>query len=392
MKRLCHLSFFATLALASLNTPAFAAVSPEKAAATVILDETGVKNLKIETVETEETDFEQTVFALGRIQAIPEKRAVVASRIPGRVMEIKTVLGTLVQAGADVVRLESRQPGDPPPSVWLKAPASGLVSASETRLGEPVEPDKALIEITDLAEVYAVARVPEHLAGRIKPGAVAHIRVAALPEEAFDGTMLRFGTAADKESGTIDAIFALPNPSLTLRPDMRAEFSIVLSKREGVMSIPRAALQGDALNRFVYVKDYEIPHAFVKSPVQIGAMNDRFAEVTGGLIAGDEVVTTGAYSLAFAGKGSVSLKEALDAAHGHEHNEDGSEVTAAQRAARKGGDGGHDHGEGDHKLSTLTLFSLVSNGLLLVLLVVAMRRKRNAGEPAEVQTPKAAAH
>ena len=107
-----------------LVTPAFAAVSPEKAAATVILDATGVKNLKIETVEAEETAFEETVFALGRIQVIPEKRAVVASRIPGRVMEIKTVLGTMVRAGADVVRMESRQPGDPPPSVWLKAPAA----------------------------------------------------------------------------------------------------------------------------------------------------------------------------------------------------------------------------------------------------------------------------
>src|SRR5436190_19162517 len=96
--------------------PLRSAVSPEEAANTVILDETGEKNLKIETVEAEETDFEETIFALGRIEAIPEKRAVVASRIPGRVMEIKTVLGTMVQANTDVARLESRQPGDPPPS------------------------------------------------------------------------------------------------------------------------------------------------------------------------------------------------------------------------------------------------------------------------------------
>ncbi len=360
-----------------LVTPAFAAVSPEKAAATVILDATGVKNLKIETVEAEETAFEETVFALGRIQVIPEKRAVVASRIPGRVMEIKTVLGTMVRAGADVVRLESRQPGDPPPSVWLKAPAGGLVTASETRLGEPVDPDKALIEITDLTEVYAVARVPEHLAGKIKIGAVAHIRVAALPDEKFDGELLRFGTSADKASGTLDAIFRLPNPSLTLRPDMRAEFSIVLGKREGVMSIPRAALQGDATSRVVYVKDYEIPFAFVKSPVQTGAMNDRFVEITGGIIAGDEVVTTGAYSLAFAGKGSVSLKAALDAAHGHEHNEDGSETTPEQKAARGASAG---HGEDARSLSPFTLFSLAGNALLLVLLVVAMLRKPRAEE------------
>jgi hypothetical protein len=31
----------------------------------------------------------------------------------------------------------------------------------------------------------------------------------------------------------------------------------------------------------------------------------------------------------------MSLKEALDAAHGHEHNEDGSEMSAEQKAAEE---------------------------------------------------------
>jgi hypothetical protein len=140
------------------------------------------------------------------------------------------------------------------------------------------------------------------------------------------------------------------------------------------MSIPKVALQGDALNRFVYVKDYELPHAFVKVPVQIGASNDRFVEVLGRLIAGDEVVTTGAYSLAFAGKGSVSLKEALDAAHGHEHNEDGSEVTGAKKKERAATLGQEDSGASE-PFSMLTRFSLVTNVLLLLLLIVAVRNK-----------------
>lgn len=382
MKRILTLTFI--LSLTAL--PMRAAVSPEEAANTIILDETGEKNLKIETTEAEETDFEQTVFALGRIEVVPERRSVVASRISGRIVELKTTLGTMVQANADVARLESRQPGDPPPSIWLKAPTTGLITESIVRIGEPVDPDKALLEITDLAEVYATARVPEHLAGKLKAGAIAHIRVAALAEEKFDGTLMRFGTAADKASGTIDAIFALPNPSLTLRPGMRAEFSIVLNKRESVMSIPRAALQGDATSRTVYRRHYDkaLKHTFIRVPVQTGAMNDRFVEVTSGLIAGDEIVTTGAYSLAFAGKGSVSLKAALDAAHGHEHNEDGSEVTPEQKAKQsKGNTGGHEHGS-EGKLGGLTLFSLAGNGLLLVLLVVAMLgRKKNATDDSD---------
>ena len=130
------------------------------------------------------------------------------------------------------------------------------------------------------------------------------------------------------------------------------------------------------MNRFVYVKDYELPFAFVKSPVQVGASNDRFVEVLGGLIVGDEVVTNGAYSLAFAGKGSVSLKEALDAAHGHEHNEDGSEVGSGPKTA-KGAGGADAAATGPSRSSSLTAFSLGSNVLLLALLLVATRRRNS---------------
>jgi hypothetical protein len=114
---------------------------------------------------------------------------------------------------------------------------------------------------------------------------------------------------------------------------MRAEFSIITAVRENVMSVPRRALQGDPAKRVVFVKDFELKNAFVRSAVVVGAQNDRFVEIVSGLLPSDDVVTTGSYSLAFAGAGSISLKEALDAAHGHEHNEDGSEMTSAQKAA-----------------------------------------------------------
>lgn len=358
----------------------------KRAANTVVLDETGVKNLRIETVEVDETDFEEMIFALGRIEAIPSKTAAVSSRVPGRIMELKANPGDLVQAGQEVARLESRQAGDPPPSIMLKAPIAGLVTRVDARLGDPLEPDKALLEITDLTEVYAVARVPEHQAGSMKPGTVAHIKVAALPNESFDGELLRFGTSADKQSGTIDAIFRLPNKGGLLRSDMRSEFSIVLSKRSGVVSVPRGALQGEASNRFVYVEDFDLKNAFVKTQVEVGQMNDRFVEIVSGLLPGDKVVRQGAYSLAFAGGGSVSLKAALDAAHGHEHAADGSELKPEDQAkkAKAGNDG---HGEEAH---ASPLWKTVS-GVLFVLLIVSTVTKRRGPSPVEPSAFKPAA-
>lgn len=366
--------FLFTLALPMMPLGvAGAGPDADRTANTVVLDETGIKNLRLQTVEVTEADFEETIFALGRIEPIPGNVASVSSRISGRVVELNAAPGEPIKAGTEAVRVESRQPGDPPPVIPLKAPISGLVTRLDTRLGDPVEPDKALLEITDLSEVYAVARVPEHEAGRMKPGTRAHITVSALPKMQLEGELLRFGTAADKQSGTIDAIFRLPNPERQLRADMRAEFSIVLSKRPNVMSVPRSALQGEATDRFVYIKDFDLPNAFVKTKVQVGLMNDRFVEILSGLLPADEVVTQGAYSLSFAGASGVSLKEALDAAHGHEHAADGSEMTPEKKAEMEAS-----KGDGDSHAAESgggAFWKYVSGGLLLALIASLFRRK-----------------
>ncbi len=372
--------FYLLFAITNLH-----AVTP---ADTIILDETGVKNLRIETVEAEETDFEQTIFALGRIAEIPENHAVLSSRISGRVTELVIQEGDYVTVGQTLVRVESRQPGNPPPVIELKSPISGLLLESHIRLGEPVEPDKELLDISDLGEVYAIARVPEDQAAKLVPGTKAHIRVSALGDQSLDGEMIRFGTSADRESGTIDAIFKVANPGLKMRPDMRAEFSIVLSKRANVIGIPRSALQGEASKRFVYVKHFDLPNAFIKTPVQVGEMNDRYAEVVGGLFPADDVVTKGAYSLSFAGGGSgVSLKEALDAAHGHEHAEDGGELTPEKRAEMEAKKRAASGLPVETSGGASSIWMYVSGGLFLLLLASLFTKLRGAPADEEAATP-----
>jgi biotin carboxyl carrier protein len=338
----------------------------------IILDDITVSHMNLEFAEAEEASFEETIFSLGHIEVLPGKKAVVSSRIPGRAFSVLVIPHQEVDAGAEVAWIESRQPGDPPPVIKLEAPIAGVVSKVSIAQGQPVSPDDALIEIYDLSTVEAVAHVPQHLAGQLKLGQKAHIRLHALPEKVFEAKLAHIAVEADETTGTIEAAFHVANPERWLRPGMKAEFSIVVSQRENVMSIPRSAVQGDPAQRFVYVKDFKLKNAFVKAPVVLGAQNDRFVEVMSGLLPGDEVVTRGAYALAFAGKGSVSLKEALDAAHGHAHNEDGTEMTAEQQTAHAD----HDHADAHNDWNTLTIFFAATSGLLLLLLIVTGFKRR----------------
>lgn len=357
------------IALGALIQSTFA---QDRAANMVILDDISIQNLGIETVEVDYKDFAETLFAIGRIEPIPARKSVISSRIPGRVIRLAAFEGDIVEANASIVDIESLQPGNPPPTISLKAPLPGMVMKSHTHVGKPVVPDTELFEIIDLSEVYAVARIPEDQAGKLAQGTRAQIRVAAIPGRVFEGELVRFGTEANPVNSTIDAFFVLENPDYQARPNMRVEFSIVLDTRKNTMSIPRAALQTDGINRVVFVKDFDLKNAFIKSPVKVGAQNEEHAEILSGLFPGDEVVTQGSYTLMFAGSGGVSLKAALDSAHGHEHNEDGSEMTASQKARKNQGNANGEGGGG----GPLTLFLAILSALLAILLVLSLSMRR----------------
>lgn len=364
---------FIVLLIAFLTLPVFSQedeqeVDPDQFANMVRLDDMKARNLGIEIADVVETDFETTVFAIGRIEEIPSRHSVLSSRIPGRIASLEAIEGDRVEAGQLLVKVESRQPGNPPPVIPLYAPISGIVSESHVRMGEPVEPSNELLDIIDLSEVWAVARVPEQEAASIRVGSQSRIRIAAIPDKTFTGELIRFGTTADPKAGTLDAIFRIANPDYALRPGMRAEFSIVASSRPNVTAVPLEALQGDPASRVVYIKDFDLPNVFLKSPVQTGARNDRYVEIISGLFPGDQVVTKGSYFLGFVGGGGGSLKDALDAAHGHPHNEDGTPMSAEEISrSEESGDGHEEHAApNSHLILPLAIFSIFAVALLII--------------------------
>ena len=324
-----------TLISATITT-GLAVTTSNRAENIVILDSTSVQNLNIQTEAARKRTFEETFFCIGHLGEIPANRSVLSTRTAGRVIELHAHVGDNVKEGQVLAILESRQPGNPPPRVELKAPADGVVVESHLSLGQPVEPEVELLHISDRTKLWAIAHIPQPEVPKIQRGTSARLRiVASRNNESIPVSFHSYVPEADHTNNTIDGIFVIPNTEDELRPGMRTEFHIITSMRDDVLSVPNVAIQGDSAKPVVFVTDFELPNAFIRAPVLVGQKNDQFSEIVSGLFPGDDVVVNGAYSLNHAGSGSgLSLKEALDAAHGHEHNEDGSEMTPAQRAAR----------------------------------------------------------
>ena len=346
---------------------------------TVILDEIGIKNLKIRTVMVAEQDFQKTVFAIGRVEEVPGNQYAVSSRIPGRVVEMNAFIGDRVRKDQTLVKVESRQPGTPPPTIELKALRDGLVVNTHVLLGQPVEPGTELFDISNRNEMWVVAQIPEQVAAGIVPGTKAHISFPALAGDPVTAELLRFGVQANRSAGAVEGVFKVPNPDEKLQPGMRAEFEIVVETRENVLAVPEESLQGDPANRVVYVKDFELPNAFVRAPVVTGETGAGMVEIKQGLFPGDEVVTRGSYSLGFVGNDSgISLKEALDAAHGHEHAADGSELEPGETAD----DNDHEDHPDHEEHHTPTWLIAYSTGATILALIFAQlfwnAKRRNA--------------
>jgi multidrug efflux pump subunit AcrA (membrane-fusion protein) len=256
-------------------------------------------NLGIKVEEAEMRTLEKTLTAIGAIEAIPTRSAVVSSRIAGRVASIAVVSGDKVQKGQALVEVESRQLGNPPPRVTYQAPIGGIVTTVEAVLGAPVEPDKNLIQVVDLSEVYAEGRIFEGQVAAVKPGQKVRVYVESFPQDVFEGTVDVVSGALDPESRTLRVWARLKNPDGKLRPNMRARLSIVTAQADSVIAVPHSAVLGDAGNLFAFVQADDKGLSYERRPVVVGMKDDRFVEIIEGIFPGDKVVTLGNYQLQY---------------------------------------------------------------------------------------------
>ena len=223
----------------------------------------------------------------------------VSSRIAGRVAGIAVVSGDKVQKGQTLVEVESRQIGNPPPRVTYQAPIDGVVTTVEAVLGAPVEPDKNLIQVVDLSEVFAEGRIFEGQVAAVKAGQKVRVYVESFPQDVFEGTVDVVSGALDPESRTLRVWARLKNPDGKLRPNMRARLSIVTGEADSVVAVPHSALLGDAGNLFAFVQADDKGLSYERRPVVVGMKDDRFAEIIEGIFPGDKVVTLGNYQLQY---------------------------------------------------------------------------------------------
>ncbi|NBC18404.1 MAG: efflux RND transporter periplasmic adaptor subunit [Bacteroidetes bacterium] len=176
----------------------------------------------------------------------------------------------------------------------IRAPFSGVVSERMIKAGNMVGTHEAAFRLTDFDPLLAVMHVPERELNKLRTGQTATLRLDALPDQTFTGTIDRISPVVDPETGTFKVTVEVRDESRTLKPGMFGRVRIVYDTHDGAILIPKAAVEAedDAASVFVVRDD----SAF-RQVVQTGFQDDQHIEITEGLTPGDVVVTTGQSSL-----------------------------------------------------------------------------------------------
>ena len=226
----------------------------------------------------------------GEVQLLPNRQADVSLRISGQVKELYADLGQRVRAGQHLVLVQSRLVGDPPPSVTISAPMSGVVDARNVVVGQAVEPNTALFHISDRSQVIVVGKVYEEDIGKVKTGQAAHVSVLGYPQQIFVGKVTLIDPNLDPLSRTVKVWIQVANPQGLLKPNMFARASVILRRNGAALTIPNSAIIEANGEKFVFVREGD---KYNRVEVSIGAKDDEYSEITDGLVPGDEVVTQG---------------------------------------------------------------------------------------------------
>ncbi|MFT3684181.1 MAG: HlyD family efflux transporter periplasmic adaptor subunit [Phycisphaerales bacterium] len=198
-------------------------------------------------------------------------------------------------------------------SATIKAPQDGLVvyassldrdrwggQGQSIDVGQQVYPNQMILALPDVTEMVAAVRVHESLAGRIKPGIPATVKVDAMGGRTVPGSVQSVGVIA--ESGgwrdpnlreyTVRVKLDFPEASTVLKPSMRCEAEITLDRVNDALAVPVQAVFSEGLVRYVLTPAGS--NRYVKTPVKVGRRSDKFIEVSAGIDEGQQVLLRGA--------------------------------------------------------------------------------------------------
>ncbi|MEK6557949.1 MAG: HlyD family efflux transporter periplasmic adaptor subunit [Candidatus Margulisiibacteriota bacterium] len=247
-------------------------------------------------------DIHVFVSSTGVVQ--PQNRVEVKPPVSGRIEAILVKEGDWVKASQTVGLMSSteraalldaaRIKGGESYRYWenvykpiaLIAPISGEVILQKAESGQTVGQGDVIMALSD--RLIVQAQVDETDIGKVKQGQRVVVRLDAYPNEPVGGsiTHISYESTVVNNVTVYNVEITLPKIPAFFRSGMSANTEILVRSKSKVLSIPVGALQEDARQKFVLIKDVKPSRRQVKT----GISNETYVEILEGLTLEDTVL------------------------------------------------------------------------------------------------------
>ncbi len=180
----------------------------------------------------------------------------------------------------------------------LRAPFDGIIAEINGELGEFVTPSPIgiptppTVDLIDSSCLYISAPIDEVDAPLVKQGLMARISLDAFADRSFAGHVRRVAPYAldlERQARTVEIEAEIDDPDKSaLLPGYSADVEVLLAAQDDVLRIPTSVIVDDT---FVYFFD-EASGRLARRSIEVGISNWEYAEVRGGLSAGDRIVSS----------------------------------------------------------------------------------------------------
>ena len=173
----------------------------------------------------------------------------------------------------------------------ITAPINGILGSINLSLGDMASPASPAAVVSDTSRLEIEILVSESEVSFIVPGSEVDVKIRAVGDRTFKGTIANVAAVADQLKRNYAVKVSLDNPENVIKSGMFAEVIASTINKEGAICVPQSAIVPKGATTVVYVVDAESRAR--EKQVTVGIENSTVVELTEGIKAGEKVITKG---------------------------------------------------------------------------------------------------
>jgi RND family efflux transporter MFP subunit len=196
------------------------------------------------------------------------------------------------EAALDTAEAQLRQAANAVGYATLRADKAGLVTAVMGEPGQVVGAGQAVVSLAEAGQTEIAVAVPEQDAGHLAIGQPAKVTLWAGPGASLEGRIREIAGQADPAARTFAVRIAVDGAPQTMRLGMTAMVAIAVGDGSAPLVVPLTALTEGDSGPAAFVVD-TASKVVRRTAVSVAGVAEEGVRITGGLSAGDMVVTAG---------------------------------------------------------------------------------------------------